>query len=112
MRLDHLLSKELEAISFDWLSIRCFSSERLEAARLVKWNVDYLAVSERTTVSTTGLPEWKAEFRNERSGTLLGPEGSARKSWFPRTTYPHEPPGSPRKGYLAGAGIYVGPNVF
>jgi hypothetical protein len=65
------------------LSIRCFSSERLEAARLVKWNVDYLAVSERTNVSTTGLPEWKAKFRNERSGTLLGPEGS-RVSASPR----------------------------
>ena len=28
------------------------------------------------------------------SGTLLGPEGSARQSWFPWTAYFLEPPGS------------------
>ena len=68
------------AISFDWLSIRCFSSERLEAARLVKWNVDYLAVRARTAGQYNRFAGVETHSTDdERSGTLLGPEGSARE---------------------------------
>lgn len=42
------------------------------------------------------------------SGTLLGPEGSARQSWFPRTAYSYEPSGSPLEEFLVGVGVLCG----
>jgi hypothetical protein len=42
-----------------------------------------------------------------KSGTLLGPEGSARKSWFPWTAFSYEPPGSAREGESGRRGVFV-----
>ena len=41
------------------------------------------------------------------SGTLLGPEGSARQSWFPWTAYLHEPSGLSREGRLGRRGNFM-----
>ena len=109
MRLDHLLSKELAAAVLGRLSICRFSSIRLEAMRLVKWNVDYLSVRSAKRVSTTSSLEWNI---TPRPRPFKHTVGKGRQSIFERTGCRHLTVPAPRsrpyvENFTVDASIFV-----